>query len=68
MRAGSLVPMDWEKPWGPFLERLGNVLGPKGNFEIKTCYIVAQFLAHKPVNFVSFTNSCIVLFSKLLEL
>ena len=24
--------------------------GPKANFKIKTCWIVAQFLAHKPVN------------------
>ena len=54
--------------WGPFLERPGNFSDPKGNFEIKTCYTVAQFLAHKPVSFASFTYSCIVLISKLLKL
>ena len=67
MRADNLALRDWEKPWGTFFEGPGNFSGPKGNFEIKTCYIAAQFLAHKPVNFASFTNSCIVLFSKLLK-
>ena len=38
---------------GSFLERPGNFSGTKANFEIKTCWIVAQFLAHKPVNFAS---------------
>ena len=61
MRADNLALRDWEKPWGPFFERPGNFSGPKGNFAIKTCYIAAQFLAHKPVNFASFTNSFIVL-------
>ena len=61
MRAGNLVLRDWEKPWGTIFEGPGNFSGPKGNFEIKTCYIAVQFLAHKPVNFASFTNSCIVL-------
>ena len=60
MRAGNLVPRDWEKPRGPFFERCANFSGPKGNFAIKTCYIAAQFLAHTPVNSASFTNSCIV--------
>ena len=44
------------------------LLGPKANFEIQTCWIVAQFLAYKPVNFASLTDSFIVLFSKLLKL
>ena len=60
MRADNLALRDWEKPWDLFFERPGNFSGPKGNFAIKTCYIAAQFLAHKPVNFASFTNSCIV--------
>ena len=53
---------------GPFLERTGNFSGPKANFLIKTFWIVAQFLAHKPLNFDSLTDSFIVLFSKLLKL
>ena len=61
MRADNLALRDWEKPWDPFFERPGNFSGPKGNFAIKTCYIAAQFLAHKLVNFASFTNSFIVL-------
>ena len=54
--------------WGPFLERPGNFSGPKANFKFKTCWIAAQFLGHKPVNFASFTDSFIVLLSKLLKL
>ena len=41
--------------------------GPKANFKIKTCWIVVQFLAHKPVSFSSLTDSFIVSFSKLLK-
>ena len=40
-------------PWVPFLERPGNFSGPQSNIQIKTCGIVAKFLAHKPVNFAS---------------
>ena len=53
---------------GPVSRKTRKLFGPERKFEIKTCYIVTQFLAHKPVNFASFTNSCIVLFSKLLKL
>ena len=53
---------------GSFLERPGNFSGPKANFKIKTCWIVAQFLAHKPVNFASLIDSFTVLFSKWLKL
>ena len=38
----------------PFLERAGHFSGPKEKYEIKTCWIVAQFHAHKPFNFASF--------------
>ena len=31
--------------------------GPKANVKIKTCRIVARFLAHKTVNFASLTDS-----------
>ena len=54
--------------WDPFLERSGNFVGPKANFEIKTCWIVTQFLAHKPANFASLSDSFILSFSKLLRL
>ena len=47
---------------GPFFERPGNFSGPKANFEIQTCWIVAQLMAHKPVNFASLTDSFILLF------
>ena len=40
---------------GPFLERPDNFSGWKANFEIKTRWIVTQFLAHNPVNFASVT-------------
>ena len=52
--------------WGPFLQKTDNFSGLKANFEIKTSWTVAKFLAHKPVNFPSFTDNFIVLFSKLL--
>ena len=48
----------WLGRRGPFLKRLGNFPGPKANFKVKTCWILAQFLAHKPVNFVSFSKWC----------
>ena len=53
---------------GPFHESTENFLGPKENFEIKNSWIVAQFLANKPVNFASLTDSLIVSLSKLLKL
>ena len=53
---------------GTFLERPGNISGPRENFKIKTCSIVAQFSAHKPVKFALLTDSFIVSFSKLLKL
>ena len=53
---------------GPFLKRPGNFSGPKANFKSKTSWIVPQFLAHEPIKIASFTDSFIVLFSKLLKL
>ena len=54
---------------GPFLERPGNFSVSKANFKIQTFWIVAQFLARKPVNFASLlTDSFIVLVSKFLKL
>ena len=36
---------------GTFLENPDNFWGPKANFNIETCWIVAQFHARKQVNF-----------------
>ena len=67
-RLVAWVPLQTVRAWGPFLERPDNFSGPKANFEIKTCWIVAQFLSHKPANFASLTDSFIIAFSKLLKL
>ena len=48
---------------GPFLERPDNFSGPKVNFEIKTSWIVPQFLAYKPVNFALLTDNFIINFN-----
>ena len=56
------------KNWSLFLESLRNFSGPKDNFSIKICWILAQFLAHKPVNFASWTVSFIALFWKIMKL
>ena len=54
--------------WDSFLKGQGPVSwnarkGPRAYFKTKTCWIVAQFLAHKPVNFASLTDSFIVSFA-----
>ena len=54
-------------PKGPFLGRPGNFSGPKANFKITTCLMVAQFQAYKPVNFASLNDSFLVLFLKIIE-
>ena len=61
-------PVKENHPWkedtkGPFFERPGNFSVPKVKFEIKTCWIVAQFLAHKPVNFTSWTDDFILVYT-----
>ena len=53
---------------GQFLQRAENFSVPKANFKIQTCLIVAQFLAHKLVNFASLTDSFDVLVSKFFEI
>ena len=53
--------------WGPFLERPGKFSGPKANFKITTCWIVAQLLAHKQVNFASLNDGFLVLLLKIIE-
>ena len=49
---------------GPVSRNARKLFGP----EVKTCWIVAQFVAHKLVNFSLLTDSFIVFFSKLLKL
>ena len=58
----------YSKARGPFLERPGNCSGPEAEFEIKTCWIVTQLVAHKQANFASLTDNLIVSISKLLKL
>ena len=53
---------------GLFLERPGNFSVPKANFKIQTCLIEAQFLAHKPANFSSLTDSFDLLVSKFFKI
>ena len=46
---------DASLPWGPFLERSAENLScpiARANFKIRSCWIAAQFLARKPVNFL----------------
>ena len=52
----------------PISQKTRKLFGPEGKFQIKPCWIVLQFLAHKPIKIASFTDSFIVLFSKLLTL
>ena len=52
---------------GPISRKTWKLFRPEGN-RIKTCWILAQFLAHKPLQIVSITDSSILLFSKLLKL
>ena len=53
--------------WGPFLERSSNFSAPKANFENKTSWMVAKFLAHKQVNFGLLTDTFLLSFLKLLK-
>ena len=53
--------------WGPFLERSSNLSAPKANFEIKTSWMVAKFLANKQVNFGLLTDTFLLSFLKLLK-
>ena len=48
------------------LRHLGPVFREAWKF-FKRCWTLAQFLAHKPVNFASLTNSFYLSFSELLE-
>ena len=54
--------------WGPFLERPGNLTGPKSYFEIKISRKVGRVLTSNEVNFVSLADTFTVQFSNLLKL
>ena len=55
-------------PRGPFLERPGNLTGPKSYFEIKVSRKVGRVLTSNEVNFVSLADTFTVQFSNLLKL
>ena len=63
--SGHFWNLDSLKRWSGacFFKCMETFLSPSAYFKIKTCSIVAQFLAHKPVNFASLTDSFIVSFS-----
>ena len=48
--------------WGPFLERPGNLTGPKSYFEIKVSRKVGRVLTSNGVNFVSLADTFTVQF------
>ena len=54
--------------WGPFLERPGNLTGPKTYFEIKVSWNVGCVPTSNEVHFVSLADNFPVPFSKLLKL
>ena len=53
---------------GPFLERPGNLTGPKSYFEIKLSRTVECVLTSNKVHFVSLAENFTVQFSNLLKL
>ena len=55
-------------PWGPFLERPGNLTGPESDFEIKASRKVGCVLTSNKVHFVSLPNNFTVQFLNLLKL
>ena len=55
-------------PRGPFLERPGNLTGPKSHFEIKFSRKVGCVLTSNEVHFVSLADNFTVQFSNLLKL
>ena len=56
------------RPRGPFLERPGNLTGPKSYFEIKFSRKVGCVLTSNEVHFVSLADNFTVQFSNLLKL
>ena len=56
------------EPWGPFLERPGNLTGPKSHFEIKVSRKVGCVLTSNEFHFVSLADNFTVQFSNLSKL
>ena len=56
------------RTWGPFLERPGNLTGPKLYFETKFSRKVGCVLTSNEVHFVSLADNFTVQFSNLLKL
>ena len=56
------------KPWGPFLERPCNLMGPESDFDIKVSRKEGRVLTSDEVHFVSFADNFTVQFSNLLKL
>ena len=54
--------------WGLFLERPGNLTGPKSYFEINVSRKVGRVLTSNEVKFVSLADTFTVQFSNLLKL
>ena len=54
--------------WGPFLERPGNLTGPKSSFEIKFSRKVGCVLTSNEVHFDSLAENFTVQFSNVLKL
>ena len=50
-------PLFQNESWGPFLERPGNLTGPKSYFEIKVSRKVGRVLASNEVYFVSLADN-----------
>ena len=58
----------WFEPWGPFLERPGNLMGTESDFEIKASRKEGCVLTSNKVHFVSLADTFIVQFWNLLKL
>ena len=56
------------RPWGPFLERPGNLTGPISYFEIKFSRRLGCVLTSNEVQFVSLADNFTAQFSNLLKL
>ena len=54
--------------WGPFLERPGNLTGPKSYFEMKVSSKEVSVMTSNEVHFVSLANNFTAQFSNLLKL
>ena len=61
------LPRESKVPWGPLLERPGNLTGPISYFQIKISRKVGCVLTYE-VHFVSLADNFTVPFSKLLKL